>query len=419
MTHVFPPPAPSTRVNWVTCASLDRACGASCCIGSRSLGSRVVCALIYLHSGPSKITAERGRRRVGYECDGEVYGMLLADVFNAAADHGVNMTNAFASAERELLEQTSRCAMLPAAQRDVHRASMCGGRAIGAQRRAIVELNRTKWRRRMRGQSTVARAGCPEASVLGKNDTVGATAAIVLLFSAIADGAMQCAECLSRDGPLRGGVLAAVLEVLEAGRLHVHSFGGDAFATRAIREELRALARGLAALATRELRVALAKAPSVADALRAEVAALRAAAWPASDSLRAEDVESEAAMDAAAVALGVRAGITHVREPSVSLAQLAPFLTPFDTGYGHMRMMRFMGSSSSAYSHSSVSGSVSGGGRSEESSRISSISSEECGAMPWSPAKRMRMMMMVKNLESLQLQRPSAHETSNGAGPPT
>lgn len=381
----------------VSVRRLERSCALALPLGAASMGSRILCTLLFLRPGstngdsneetprappkPTALRAHNGARRA-YECHAAVYGTLVSDVINAVHDHGVIMSSTVASIERELLEQMSRRSMLRPEERAVLGEGMCGARAIGAQRRTLCE--QTQRRRRVRGQDTAAslsRAWRDGAS-LAKKEIVGMTTAIVLFYSAIVDGVRHAAsaECLAKDGALRAGVLGTATEVLLASGPNVGCFDEDSGATRVVREEMRALARGLEALASPELRAALVGVARV-DALRAEVATLRAAAWPAADSLCREDLSSPAAMDAAAVALGVRAGIAHIREPSISLAQLAPSRPAGLVGrYGF-----YNGSASSVSGSSLVS--------SRWSSNVSSsddAASQWSSQLSWSPAKRKR-----------------------------
>ena len=160
-----------------------------------------------------------------------------------------------------------------------------------------------------------------------------------MLFSILADaletvaGEKRLRDSVGPEGALRGGLLSAMTEVFDcaighgASEVDCEDAGSETTALRASTEavllarcEARVLARATEALAAPEFCAALDGATSMPDSLRAQVAVVRAAAWPADDALNASDRTSCGAFDAAAVRLGVRAGVALLAEPSVSLA---------------------------------------------------------------------------------------------------
>ena len=88
---------------------------------------------------------------------------------------------------------------------------------------------------------------------------------------------------------------------------------------RALDDEQRRLARGLAAARCPELSAPIARLAR-ADARRAEVAALRQAACPPGDAFNAEARASAAAYDAVATLAGARAGLAYAAELQVPLS---------------------------------------------------------------------------------------------------
>lgn len=143
---------------------------------------------------------------------------------------------------------------------------------------------------------------------------LGATAALVVLFDSVAELSHLR---LWRRRP----------SIADAGRTAINELGDwigrasrrhrNAFVTVAMRERER-IVRGVEA-ASDPAMVSRLDCLSVANALRAEVAAFRNAAWPPSDVI-APTARLSGDYLAQAVAAGVRAGLLHAESPAVSLA---------------------------------------------------------------------------------------------------
>jgi hypothetical protein len=238
--------------------------------------------------------------------DGAIFGARVIDVVRALGATGGALNARRGMVEREMVELSSTW------------SSYRGGAegAGGAEWSGWPERMALAGGRLIRPQAVLtARATVADRPLGSPRAVLGATAALVVLFDAVAE--------LSHFRPwLRRPSIA------KAGQVAINELGDwigraperhrDSFVAAAVRERVR-LTRAVEAASHPEM-VSRLDRLSVANALRAEVAAFRHAAWPPADALSQSAMHSSAAYTAEAVCVGVRAGLLHAESPAVPLA---------------------------------------------------------------------------------------------------
>lgn len=283
---------------------------------SRAAGlSRVMCAparLLFLgaqRNGSGKISDDnsnrfsRSDRTETVVITGSMFGLQLAEIARIVALIGGEIIPTLAAFERELGEIRDTLAYSNDIDREPDSVCSALGGRIHATQRTLIESMQSEpcWK------SMSRKRAWKQASQFA----VGATASCLLLFSALADSPLRHwveNPSVVRTCELFIGLLIefrATHSFLECSREHV------------IEDEIRRLRRGVAALGAPEFRGRLA-GMSPSGVLRAEVAALRQAAWPPQCSVLHANLSYDAYDDAATDA-GVRVGLAHVSTSTLRL----------------------------------------------------------------------------------------------------
>lgn len=294
------------------------------------------------------------RQKIAYSA--LVFGTPLSDVIRIVMSSGGRNEQTSLCIERELAELASLRMLLSPEESAASRPAMLAWSVVRAQSIAFEQ-----------------RLGANRAHVYQRRDherpraIVGLGVALVLILSALADLTRGQIETTTRPSVAAAArsLAAAADEWLQ------YAIGRSSAAVcEIVAHEVRMLERGAAAAASPVLALALVGLPP-ADAIRAEVAALRHAMWPPVKQLESEapTPTDAAAYHAAAAAVGVRAGLLHASGPRLSLETASSQgwrLRPCD---GDVSSGGWSTSSGSAWSHegSTLSGS------SSTSSTLSSV----------------------------------------------
>ena len=270
--------------------------------------------LSHSHSQPRLRNSTRTGRAQSVETNGCVLGVQFDDLSRTVAHLGGNGGRALSAFERELHEIHSALSLgefgtSTESHLRVRRCAM-GGQIVRAQKQAIDALSS--------GMPTGSALRSQRSMYRARSMAIGATGSVVLLFSAIADDAGAMRSMSSRAS------LVCTCEVIYAAMRDLRGEIERVDPTEGVlaaADEMRRFRRALAALRVPELAEHLLRLDRP-DALRAEVAAFRQAAWPPSDAFDRGSRSSVSAYDANATLVGVRAGIAFAAEPQMSLSSL-------------------------------------------------------------------------------------------------
>ena len=246
--------------------------------------------------------------------DGALFGTRVIDVVRALGATGGALHARRAMVEREMAELSSTW------------SSYRGGAEGGDDDGGDGDGDGGEWYERaalaggrlIRPQAThTARSPAADKPLGSARAVLGATAALVVLFDAVAE-LSHFRSWLRRPSIAKAG--RAAIDELGDWIARAPGRYRNSFVAAAVRERVR-LIRAVEAASHPEI-VSRLDRLSVSNALRAEVAAFRHAAWPPADAidLPATTASAAAAYSAEAVCVGVRAGLLHAESPAVPLA---------------------------------------------------------------------------------------------------